>query len=59
MNSINTRLTLFHSKLDAEIRREQTRPLPDPWRLLRLKKLRLAIKDRMYRLLRVRRHRIA
>lgn len=59
MNSINYRLTLVHSKVDAEIRREQTRPLPDPWRLLRLKKLRLAIKDRMYRLLHVRRHGIA
>jgi uncharacterized protein len=59
MNSTNHRLTLVHGKLDAEIRREQTRPLPDPWRLLRLKKLRLAIKDRMYRLLQVRRQRIA
>lgn len=59
MTSANYRLTLVHSKIDAEIRREQTRPLPDPWRLLRLKRLRLAIKDRMYRLLQVRRHRIA
>jgi hypothetical protein len=59
MNTMNYRLTLVHSKLDAEIRREQTRPLPDPWRLLRLKKLRLAIKDRMYRLLQARRHRLA
>lgn len=50
MNSFNYRLTLAHSKLDAEICREQKRRAPDPWRLLRLKKLKLAIKDRMQRL---------
>jgi hypothetical protein len=37
--------------LDAEISREQKRRIPDSWRLLRLKKLRLAIKDRMHRLI--------
>jgi len=45
------RLALAHSKLDAEINREQKRRIPDSWRLLRLKKLRLAIKDRMHRLI--------
>ena len=50
MNPFNYRLTLTHSRLDAEIRREQKRRVPDPWRLLRLKKLRLAIKDRLHRL---------
>lgn len=51
MNPFNYRLTLAHSKLDSEIRREQKRRVPDAWRLLRLKKLRLAIKDRMHRLI--------
>ena len=50
MNPFNYRLTLAHSKLDAEISREQKRRVPDPVRLLRLKKLKLAIKDRMHRL---------
>jgi len=47
MNPFNYRLTLAHSKLDAEISREQKRRVPDSVRLLRLKKLKLAIKDRM------------
>lgn len=50
MNPFNYRLTLAHSKLDAEICREQQRRVPDPVRLLQLKKLKLAIKDRMHRL---------
>jgi hypothetical protein len=50
MNPFNYRLTLAQSKLDAEISREQKRRVPDPVRLLRLKKLKLAIKDRMHRL---------
>ena len=50
MNALNYRLFLVHSKLDAEVRREHKRRFPDAVRLLRLKKLRLAIKDRMYRL---------
>ena len=53
MNPFNYRLTLAHSKLDAEISREQKRRVPDSVRLLRLKKLKLAIKDRMYRLVSV------
>ena len=54
MNPFNYRLTLAHSKLDEEIAREQKRRAPDSWRLLRLlrlKKLRLAIKDRLHRLI--------
>ena len=50
MNPFSYRLTLAHSKLEAEICREQKRRVPDPMRLLRLKKLKLAIKDRMSRL---------
>lgn len=45
------RLTRLHSRLDAAIRDEQgNRPALNPWRLLRLKKLRLMVKDRMRRL---------
>lgn len=45
------RLTRLHSRLDAAIRNEQvSRRMLDPWRLLRLKKLRLAVKDRLRRL---------
>lgn len=53
MNPFNYRLTLAHSKLDAEISREQKRRVPDSVLLLRLKKLKLAIKDRMHRLVSV------
>lgn len=59
MKPFNYRLTLAHSKLDAEIAREQKRRGSDPWRLLRLKKLRLAIKDRMHQLIAARRQREA
>ena len=46
------RLTLVHHRLDTEIRREQMRAAPDVWRLMRLKKLKLAIKDRLHHLAR-------
>jgi uncharacterized protein YdcH (DUF465 family) len=39
------------AQLDETIEREQKRPLPDRFRLIRLKKLRLAIKDRLHRLI--------
>lgn len=43
---------LFKStRIQQEIEREQTRPWPDRWRLLKLKKIRLAIKDRMERVI--------
>ncbi|HEU4961546.1 MAG TPA: DUF465 domain-containing protein [Sphingomonas sp.] len=48
MNAITYRLTVLHRKLDDEIRRELKRRFPDHLRLLRLKKLRLAIKDRLH-----------
>lgn len=54
MNAITYRLLMLHSKLDAEVDYEQKRRFPDLFRLLRLKKLRLAIKDRMARLASVR-----
>ena len=49
MNALTYRLTLVHRKLDDEIGRELKRRLPDWLRLLRLKKLRLAVKDRLHR----------
>ena len=50
MHANDYRLMVVHHRLDSEIRREQRRKAPDPWRLLRLKKLKLAVKDRLYRL---------
>ena len=49
MNPILYRLTLVHRRLDEEIRRELKRRVPDTLRLLRLKKLKLAVKDRLHR----------
>lgn len=49
MNAFIYRLTIVHRRLDTEIRRELKRRVPDSMRLLRLKKLRLAIKDRLFR----------
>ena len=39
-----------HQKLDDALRRLQTRRWPDPFEIARLKKLKLAIKDRLARL---------
>jgi len=49
MNAMTYRLTATHRKLDEEIRRELKRRMPDWVRLLRLKKLKLAVKDRLHR----------
>ena len=48
MKSAFYRLGLIHRRLDEEIRRELKRRVPDTIRLLRLKKLKLAIKDRLH-----------
>jgi uncharacterized protein len=50
MSTSAFRLLLTHRRLDDEIRAEQTRRLPDGIRLQRLKKLKLAVKDRLLRL---------
>ena len=47
MNPYIYRLSVVHRRLDEEIRQEIRRRAPDSIRLLRLKKLRLAIKDRL------------
>jgi len=46
--------SLFHraAKIDHEIEREHRHKWPDRWRLVRLKKLRLMIKDRIMRVVR-------
>ena len=48
------RLTLAHQRLDEAIRSEMGRKWPDSIRLLRLKKLKLAVKDRLAALMRAR-----
>ena len=51
MNPVFYRLTVVHRRIDEEIRHELKRRLPDSLRLLRLKKLKLAVKDRLHRML--------
>lgn len=43
------RLRLIHNRLSREVAREQSLRAPDRYRLQRLKKLKLAIKDRLAR----------
>lgn len=46
------RLNEMHSRIDAAIRAEQQRKNPSPFEIMRLKKLKLAIKDRIFALAR-------
>ena len=46
------RLTRIHSSLDEAIRKEARNRWPDSLRLLRLKKMKLAVKDRLAALMR-------
>ena len=41
---------LVHRRLDAEIRKSLQTRLPDAVRIIRLKKLKLAVKDRLHAL---------
>jgi hypothetical protein len=52
MSSSTYRLTQTHRRLDDAISREMSRRLPDSLKLLRLKKLRLLVKDRLATLMR-------
>jgi uncharacterized protein len=52
MNPIFYRLSLIHHRLDREIAQERTRMRPDGLRLQRLKKLKLALKDRLTQVMR-------
>ena len=49
MTSLFRRLTTAHHMLTREIARELRKPMPDGVRLARLKKERLAVKDRLHR----------
>ena len=55
MKTLIYRFTLIHRKIDDEIRGELARRIPDSIKLLRLKKLRLAVKDRLHRRVTLRR----
>ena len=52
MSAETYRLTAMHQSLDQSIRAEMDRRMPDTIRLLRLKKLRLAVKDRLASIMR-------
>ncbi|HYD38575.1 MAG TPA: DUF465 domain-containing protein [Allosphingosinicella sp.] len=52
MSSSTWRLTQTHRRLDDAIASEMRRRAPDSLKLLRLKKLRLAVKDRLTALMR-------
>lgn len=46
------RLSLAHQRIDDLIRREQRFRIPNAFRVMRLKRMKLAIKDRLFRLAR-------
>ena len=48
MNFFLYKMTRLHGKIEEEIRSELKRRFPDNWRLLRLRKVRLQVKDRLY-----------
>jgi len=52
MTNLFHKLTARHRRLDDEISAEHRRPAPNSLKLLRLKRLRLAVKDRLNRLFR-------
>lgn len=52
MSSSTYRLTRIHQSLNEAISTEMRRPVPSSLKLLRLKKLRLAVKDRLKGLIR-------
>lgn len=49
MNAVILRLKLVHARLESEIRAELKSRFPDQGRVARLKKLKLAIKDQLFR----------
>lgn len=48
MSNFTYKLTQLHQKLDQQIRVEMKRRVPDSLNLLRLKRLRLHVKDRLH-----------
>ena len=51
-------LLVKHQRLDEALRIEQRRQMPDVFRIQRLKKMKLIIKDRLQNLSAGRRHRV-
>ncbi len=51
-------LLVKHQRLDEALRIEQRRQMPDVFRIQRLKKMKLIIKDRLQKLSAGRRHRV-
>lgn len=49
MNPLLSRLKRLHIRLDEELLQERRQRRPDHDRITRIKKLKLAIKDRLYR----------
>lgn len=47
MNWRSFRLSELHRRVDDALRSEQRRKFPNPFEVMRLKKLKLAIKDRL------------
>lgn len=56
MSNYVYRLMERHRKLDDELRHAIQRPTADPQEIARLKKLKLAVKDHLTRLMRSRAH---
>lgn len=52
MSTTHFRLLERHARIDEALRREQQRKVPDPYLTIRLKKMKLAIKDRIMAALR-------
>jgi hypothetical protein len=50
MNWRAFRLHEMHKRIDEALRAEQRHRIPNPFEIMRLKKLKLAIKDRLARL---------
>lgn len=48
MSIFSYKLTQLYKQLDDQIRVEMKRRMPDALRLLRLKRLRLSVKDRLH-----------
>lgn len=54
MSDTTFRLLERHQRLDDHLRRAQSRRFADPFEIMRLKKLKLAIRDRLARLAQLR-----
>ena len=52
MSTTHFRLLERHARIDDALRRELRRKIPDPFLTMRLKKLKLAIKDRIAAIMR-------